>query len=257
MCSPAGLSRQQLSAHSTCSPARHRRTSTHAARRGAAIAKSKLCHALRHAGRIAGPEKQLNKWGRLAFCLKTARATRLGGCCQSLFRKDPQQFLCKATAEPATFSSKRQRACRMHKTCVRAGDLSVAGQMSAICRQDFCQLAECILPALVEKQRGRMVNPTVLAQTLVRQTPWFAPTLTSTLTFSPETPENPLSWSFSRATGTALTCRLSCAPGLCLPPALRRCSGGHWAQCRTSTRRHLLPCDVLLGVPLQVKGYKV
>ena len=51
--------------------------------------------------------------------------------------------------------------------------------------------------------------------------------------------------------GTALTRRLSCTPGLCLTPVLRRCPGGHRAPCRTSTRRRLLPFDVLLGVPVQ------
>ena len=37
-----------------------------------------------------------------------------------------------------------------------------------------------------------------------------------------------------------LCCRLSCAPGSCLMPVLRRCSGGHWAPCKTLTRRRLL-----------------
>ena len=50
---------------------------------------------------------------------------------------------------------------------------------------------------------------------------------------------------------------LSCTPGLCPTPVLRRCLGGHWAPCRTLTGRRLLPFDVLSGVPVRCKGYKV
>ena len=97
-CMQPSLSRQQLSASGARSPARHRRTSTHAARRGAGIATSNMGQALRHVGRIA---RLRSSWiievGSFS-ALKTARATRLGGCCQ----------LCSARTPALTF--KRQQS---------------------------------------------------------------------------------------------------------------------------------------------------
>ena len=169
-------------------------------------------------------------------------------------------------------ASPRSCALCMVRTMWQPLGMSGTWSMSQCWRQNFSLLPGSVLPAFSQcLARALWHGHPAEQQTLpggpkpwAVSTPGFAPVLEAELQPYARQRSASVLPAFCQRCGTPhgqlgrqLTCRLSCAPGLCLPRALRRCLGCHWAPCRTSTRRRLLPFDVLLGVPAETSVQSV